>query len=135
MNKFKYQLLSLLVLLCIETKAQVGINTLTPNSTLEINGSFSQKINQITATTTLQISHSVIICNPVSSIDVILPNASTCTGRIYIVKNITSQSVTIKPQSGQSVDGSSTFLLNTINATIHLISDGNNWFVLHKYLQ
>lgn len=134
MKNLKYLFVVGILYSAFDVNAQVGINAPTPNSTLEVNGSFSRKVTQITTTTTLQISHSVIICNPSTAIDVVLPDAITSMGRMYIIKNITSYITTIKPQNGQKVEGASTFLLQNINATIQVMSDGSNWFVLDKYI-
>lgn len=114
--------------------AQIGINTTTPNSTLEVNGSFSSKVSQITSTTNLVIDHSVIICNSSSPIDVNLPSATGCEGRIYIIKNLTSNGVFLRPQSGQNIESASVYSLSQINSVVQLVSDGSHWYILDSYI-
>ena len=70
--------------------AQIGINTQTPNSTLEINGSFARKVTKITTTSTIENNHSIFICNPTEPIEITLTSASGNIGRLYTIKNITS---------------------------------------------
>lgn len=43
--------------------AQVGINTITPNLTLEVMGSLRQKVTTVTNDITLDDSNSIVICN------------------------------------------------------------------------
>ena len=45
------------------SNAQVGINTITPNSTLEVNVSLGQKVSKVTTTITLDDTHSIVICD------------------------------------------------------------------------
>lgn len=114
--------------------AQIGINTQTPNSTLEINGSFARKVTQITTTSTIENNHSIFICNPTEPIEITLTSASGNIGRLYTIKNITSFPVTVKTQSSQLIEGSNNFILQNINMVIQIVSDGNNWYILDKYL-
>lgn len=83
----------LIFLITYSNNAQVGIGTTDPKSAFEVNGTFGQKVSTITTTTTLDDTYgSVIICNNGSTaISVTLPAASSCTGRVYIIKrNATS---------------------------------------------
>ena len=122
-----------ILLFVFSVNAQVGINTTSPNSTLDVNGSFGSKVTVVNADLNLQIQHSVVICNSTTAIEISLPEASSCAGRIYVIKNITTNMVTLKTQNGQTIDGSTSFLIQNINAVIQTISNGNNWYVLDKY--
>ena len=107
--------------------AQVGIGTTNPLSTFEVNGTFGQKVNTITETTTLDDTFgSLIICdNGATAITVTLPVVSSCTGRLYIIKrNITSTTnVTI----AGTIDGVTNLVLAKTGEAVTLFSNGLEW--------
>src|SRR6185436_18820081 len=74
------------LLMTILVQAQVGVGTNTPKSTLDIYGSISNKVNTITASTLLDISNAVVLCNNTIPITVTLPSATTIDGRLYTIK-------------------------------------------------
>lgn len=121
------------------SNAQVGINTITPNSTLEVNGSVGQKITSIAGDTTLDATYNTIVCNNGSTaITINLPTAISpaCNGRIYNFKKGTSSSasVTIDGYSTETIDGVSTFLLSDDQGAVSITSDGTEWKILSKHL-
>jgi hypothetical protein len=64
---------------------------------------------------------------------VTLPDATTCTGKILWVKMRVDGTCTITNATGaQTIDGA---LLQTIttNQTLHVYSNGSNWYILGKY--
>ena len=67
--------------------AQVGIGTTTPLSTFEVNGSIGQKVTTVVANTTLDGTHSLVVCNNGSSpITITLPSAVGVIGRFIQLK-------------------------------------------------
>jgi uncharacterized protein YdeI (BOF family) len=123
------------------SNAQVGINTITPNSTLEINGSLSQKVETITATTTLGPENNTIVCNNgVTAITINLPSVSSpdCAGRIYTIKKGSMMSstanVTIDGSGSQTIDGSETFLLSDDQGAVTIANDGTEWKIISDHL-
>ena len=63
---------------------RVGIGTTTPTSILHTNGSVSETVTVITATTTLNETHNkILLQNGATAITITLPNALTCIGRKY----------------------------------------------------
>lgn len=58
-------------------------------------------------------------------------------GRVLIFKdaagNAATQNKTISHNASEHIDGANTYVLNVNNASITLISDGTNWFVLSDY--
>lgn len=104
---------------------RVGINMQgnVANSTLQINGSVTKKVDVINADTTLtEFQHTVFINNS-SSINVTLPTASTCKGRIYILKKLSSGTVNITSFINRNSSNS-----NVLSARVtQLQSDGSNW--------
>jgi hypothetical protein len=109
------------------TNAQVGIGTTDPKSTFEVNGTFGQKVNTITATTALDDTYgSVVICNNSSTaITVTLPDVTLCTGRVYTIKrNATSTAnVTI----AGTIDGVTNLILKDAGDAATLFSNGTEW--------
>lgn len=56
-----------------------------------------------------------------------LPTAVGCTGKIYVIKNSGSGTLTVATTSSQTIDGATTKILNTQYAGLQLRSDGANW--------
>lgn len=121
--------------------AQVGINTITPNSTLEINGSLSQKVETITATTTLGPDNNTIVCNNgATAITINLPSVSSpdCAGRIYTIKKGSMMSstanVTIDGNASETIDSATTFLLSDDQGAVTIANDGTEWKIISDHL-
>jgi hypothetical protein len=73
----------------------------------------------------------VYIYTPSAAISVNLVAAATCgSGFKYQIKNRSTDAITIDPSGSETVDGSATFGLNTQEASVTLITDGSNWFII-----
>jgi len=132
--------------------AQVGINTTTPLSTLDINGNLTIKeIGVINANisgsaifyggpsgSATPIDDGVYISlTPTSGSDeFILPNAVNVPGRIYILRNVSNTTnakiysfggVFFAKDTSSSTGSLLTMPFNSILKTAILISDGQNW--------
>jgi len=59
-----------------------------------------------------------------------LPLASENEGKIYHIKNISTEQVTVKTSDSELIDGSETALIKTQYESIKLISDGTGWSIL-----
>ncbi|HPW98448.1 MAG TPA: hypothetical protein PK218_07800 [Flavobacterium sp.] len=147
MNKIKFLFLLFLVLYASSNCfAQVGINTVMPQSTLDINGNLSVKVINITGNGTGSVGTSVVIndgiyisINPTATDDKFeLPNPTLVPGRMYIIRNInntvTAQLITttglLFPKN--STTGSSQIYMYEGNLrTVTVFSDGNNWTYLN----
>ena len=125
-------IISMLLFSAVEGKSQVGIGTNLPKSTLDVNGSISQKVTTVTADLSLDITNAVVLCNNASAITITLPTANLAGGRIYYIKRINTGSVAIAPANNQTIDGTNSLTLSTIYDVSELISDGNNWYNLYK---
>ncbi len=153
MNKLKL-ILILVAVVCTANYgfAQVGINTTTPLSTLDINGNLNVKeigiFNALVAgsgalnggpfasKTVINDGVYISLTPTAGNTDFILPNAALVPGRIYILRNISSST-----NAYIYTDGGALFAHDSNNATpspremrwdvlgktIIFISDGLNW--------
>ncbi len=100
--------------------ASTGFNT--ANSTLQLDGSFSTSIVSTTGNLTLTEDHHTIQITGTHNIT--LPNANTCIGRTYILKNSTNTNRTIS----NYIDLANTNQNVIQNQSVLWIkSDGTNW--------
>jgi len=122
--------------------SQVGINTTTPMSTLDINGNLSLKTVTLNGNGTGNGGIAVLIddgvyisLNPLATDDKFqLPNPNLFPGRVYIIRNIqdavTAQLVTttnlLFPKNS-TVGSSQIYMYEGNLRTIIVISDGQNW--------
>ena len=115
------------------TNNEIGVNTSTPASGLEVNTSMGLKVSTITSATTLDQTHNVVLCNT-GSYTVTLPAAADNTGKVYYLKNIDAEGddITIDGNSSETIDGSTTFVLDPYKHAVRIISDGSNWHVIEE---
>jgi uncharacterized protein (TIGR02145 family) len=111
----------------------VGIGTTAPASGLDIKTSMGLNVTTITSATILNQTHNVVLCNTGPYI-VTLPAASSNAGKVYYIKNISSTNVTITldGNASETIDGSTTYLLDLYKHAIRIICDGSNWHVLEE---
>ncbi len=130
-----YFLLSL-ALLNIQVSAQVGIGTVSPNSTLDLRGSFSAAYRSFTTATSLISSDYTVVFTGGSATTATLPDATTCQGRIYCIKNFSAgplpAALTLNTVAAQKIDGLGSRVLDELNETMMVGSDGANWEVLDQ---
>ena len=124
------------LLVAINTNAQVGVGTTTPNSTLDVRGSLSVGYRSFAAGTTAVITDNTLVFTGTSAATLTLPDATACTGRLYWIKNTSSNSstLTITTISSQTIDGLSSWTLTQTNKAMHLVSNGANWLVASESL-
>ena len=115
------------------TNNEIGVNTSTPASGLEINTSMGLKVTTITSATTLDNTHNIVLSNT-GPYTVTLPAAASNTGRVYSIKNIDSDcdDITIDGNSTETIDGLATYVLDSYNNVVRIISDGSNWFIINE---
>jgi hypothetical protein len=115
----------------LHANAQVGIGKISPNSTLYLRGSFAPFCRSFTGSTSLTTNDHTLIFTGTAAANATLPDAASCIGRIYCIKNFSSTLplpvLTIAAVSSQKIDGSATWLLDQSNESVTLISDGANW--------
>ena len=141
---FLKQLLLVLVFGCFFQSgfSQVGINTTSPLSTLDINGNLSVKVVNLTGTGTGTSGSAVLISdgvyisiNPAATDDKFqLPNPVSFPGRTYIIRNInntiTAQLTTAAGMlfpKNSTVGSSNIYMYEGNLRTVTVFSDGSNW--------
>lgn len=112
----------------------VGVGTSQPNSTLTVTGSVSTNtIRNLVTPYNVATSDSVMLMDTSSNnIFVNLPNAGSCFGRRLSIKktDATANTVTITPAGVQVIDGAATKVLVTQYASVDIVSDGLNWYIV-----
>ena len=125
--------------------AQVGINTTTPLSTLDINGNLSVKTIGLPTTfnggppgnaTPIVDGVYISLTPTVGNVEFILPDAVLYPGRVYILRNI-SNSISAQvytfggslfaKDSNTATAAPLTLPANALLKTVIVISDGVNW--------
>ena len=117
----------------IQNDGDVGIGTTSPASGLDIQSSMGYKVNTITSATTLDNTYNVVLCNT-GPYTVTLPAAASNTGRVYYIKNIDTDGddITIDGNASETVEGSTTYALDSYTHVVQIISDGTNWHIIEE---
>ncbi|MFT3934509.1 MAG: tail fiber domain-containing protein [Chitinophagaceae bacterium] len=131
MQKNLLLLLLLITMAFTTTKAQVGVSTATPHSTLDINGSLAARYRAFSSSTTVSDSDHLLVFTGTSASTLTLPSAVSCTGRMYWIKSTstTAAALTIATSSAQTIDGQPNWIIAATNKTLKLVSNGANWLV------
>ena len=121
-----------MLLLAVKTKAQIGIGTTSPNSTLDVSGSLATKIRIFTTTYTADITDCNLIFTGTSATTITLPDATTITGRMYVIKNASTNTsaLTIATTSSQTIDGITSQALTSAYQTLTVVSNGTGWNIM-----
>ena len=100
------------------------------SSILNVNGAIGYSSQIITSSQTLS-SHSIVLVDPDSNnITLTLPDASSNEGRFYCIKRISNSNFSVSLKSNNNIDGSADNYDLSAFETIHLLSDGSDWFNL-----
>ncbi|OVE61643.1 MULTISPECIES: hypothetical protein [Chryseobacterium] len=127
------KIFSIFVMCGFLANAQVGISKNQPTSTLDINGSVSANYRQVTATTYSIVTNDHYItyngtANSTFTLPAIGSGASSFTGRIYKIKNISAFNITLQASGGNTlrIDNTpvSTFIIPT-GAYAEVVNNSN----------
>jgi hypothetical protein len=120
----------------VTSAGRILANTTTDNGTdqLQVNGSiqgtgFDQAYTARTSTYTAATTDYFIDCTT-GTFTVNLFTAVGNTGRILIIKNSGTGTITVDPNGSQTIDGATTQTLSTQWSRVHIISDGANWKII-----
>jgi hypothetical protein len=106
----------------------------TPASTLQVGGSVGTAIVTKTANYSASGNDYTILCNNTAgAIQISLPTATGCAGRIYVIKKISpaGNNVTIAGYNGtETIDGNTTYSLVPQYSNLMIQSDGTSWWIL-----
>ena len=134
---YKRLLACLPVVLFISTAcAQIGFGTSSPNSMLDVRGGVALLPQVFTADMTADITHNTLVFTGTSATTLTLPNATTCTGRIYWIKNASTTTptplLTVQPAAAQTIGGMAAALVGDPNEAMRIISNGAGWEINSK---
>jgi hypothetical protein len=120
--------------LFLRTGGNVGVNTSTPNSTLEVNGSFAMPVRVAgngNQTYTMTANDYTYIKNGTGNTTVTLPDASNCEGRIYVVKRANvNGSLTINATNSTIDGGANTTIATNTKLSYTFQAASGNWFII-----
>ena len=122
--------------ICLDDDGSGNNSTESPNSTLQVNGSFSAKVVTVENQDYTMGDRDYFLKDATgdNGYDVVLPAAATCAGRTYIIKKIDSGTGSVTVYSpGCDIDNDSNYILSGQNSALTVISDGSNWQIIGKY--
>lgn len=103
-------------------------------STVQVNGSFAARIVTFAGTAyTMNSIDFTLLCTNTGTVTVTLPDATTCSDRIYHIKKANSggTNVTVQTTGGQNIDQATTASIAAW-ATLTVQSNGTQWYILHN---
>ncbi len=125
-------------------KVHVGAAFGTPQvspSNLIVNGSVGVKFRTAPAGSTIgPDDYIVLIAAAGAATAITLPNATECSGRIYVIKRIPGtnpateedNNVVVGTTGGQTINGIASTTISVVHTSITVMSDGANWQMLSR---
>jgi len=99
----------------------------------DLNTISSQFLRTETANyTAVSTDHTILVDASSAAVTITLPAASGLSGKIYTIKRINSggHNVTVDANASETIDGSTTNVLNSHYKYIQIQCDGSNWFII-----
>lgn len=127
------------MVLSMSLSAQVGVNTTTPGSTLDVNGSLSTSIKTVNTSYTLLYTDYYLRYNGGANSTIILPvgtsEACGCKGRTYEIYNYSAFSVLVKTVAGETFPNGLGEIVLQSNSSLKVVNNdnlsGNTWDVVY----
>ena len=113
--------------------ARTAVGFTNATSTLHVSGTFAHKVVRVTTTPFTVENATVFLADATTmALQLNLPDATTIPDRVYFITKVdsTSNTVTVTPFSGQTINGASSETIFTQYVSIQIVSDGNNWYIL-----
>jgi hypothetical protein len=108
--------------------SNVGINGITPLTTLHVGGSVSAKV-AFPSTATYCMASTCFAVLSASATTINLPAAGTATGMLVFIKRTAASTVTINAAAGDTIEGKASKSLTTQYDSVLLMSNGGHeWF-------
>ncbi len=121
----------LLMLLSSPVFCQTGFGTAAPNSTLDVRGAVAIGLRTFTTSTTLSFTDHTIVFTGTADATATLPDATSCKGRIYWIKNASGTlpvpAVHLVTTAAQTIGSAAGYDVDELNEAVRLISNGQNW--------
>ena len=117
----------------IDSIGNIGVGRKKPTSTLDVNGSFSTTIADITDDYVVTNKDHIISGDAtLKNIIVLLPTANGIKGRQYIIKKTddSANEIMIKALGIEKIDGDSTLQISIPWQTKTIVSNGKNWLLI-----
>ncbi|WP_143305175.1 hypothetical protein [Chitinophaga vietnamensis] len=108
---------------------KLGIRNNTPTATLDVNGSVAYNIRTVTGSTTLADDDYTVLVSGNTTITLPTPDA-TNQGRVYIIKRIGTNTVTISGTLFDTANATS-LTIGTVGAKYVLQSNGSRWYTIN----
>lgn len=119
-------------------KTGIGATATSPTSTLDVSGSFalsSQTTVSATSVIALTSDQTTVFVNG-GGATVTLPAASSCKGRVIMIKQTIANISTTINTAGGLIEGAGAFTLGPVvgfRKSIIVTSDGSNWWIVSQY--
>ncbi|SIO54162.1 hypothetical protein [Chitinophaga niabensis] len=125
-------------------KVHVGPAFGTPQvspSNMIVNGSVGVKFRNVPAGSTIGADDYIVLTAAATATsDLTLPNATECSGRVYVIKRIPGatpateedNNLIVRAAAGQNINGLATTSITVVHTSITLMSDGANWQLLSR---
>ncbi len=113
------------------TNDRMGLNSNSPESTLQVNGSLATKVTTLSGNTTLDDTHHVVLVDASGgNVTLTVPLASSGDARQYMIKKTDSSSndVIITRSGANTIDGDTSVTMGVQYEARTIISDGTNWY-------
>jgi hypothetical protein len=82
----------------------------------------------VTAAYSVLDNDAIVLAN--GTFAVTLPYAKPSTNRSLAIKNIGEGTITVTAQSGETIDGEATYVMDAQYDTVQIISDGTGWQIV-----